>query len=86
MKLVLGFTMGTKDQHAYINDSGEVHEETFDIKDTVDFIFSHPNVTEVTFVGPSAYLAHFAQEAKERELTMYGVNRIEYKLRSTFTE
>lgn len=86
MKIILGFTLGTKEQHAYINDNGEVYEETFDINDTVDFIFSHPNVTDVTFVGPSAFLSEFAQKAKERELATYGINKIEYKLRSTFVE
>lgn len=86
MKLILGFNFGANNQHAYINDRGEVHEETFDIHDTVDFIFSHPNVEEVIFVGPEAMLLAYAARAKQYELTNYGLNKIEYKIRSTFNE
>lgn len=58
----------------FINEKGETIPESFEIKNINSYIFSHPGLTDVTFIGNRNFISKFAERAKENELKFNQTN------------
>ena len=53
----------------------------FELKDLEKTVFSIQNIESITLVGNKKYTKKLEQKLKQYELTAYGKNNIEYRLK-----